>query len=262
MDFICLYICVLCMKVPIKPLRILAASFIGGLFSVLSLLLEGNGIVSVIITVFVGLLMCYVVFGCKNLIRFFVSFIIYLAVSFFMAGGLTVLYSWMNDILPSFSSVPVSPSEILFPAALLCAAASLFFSRVSNRYTNRKSAEIHIEHLGISLTVTALVDSGNLLCDPISGLPVILLSRRASLEFVPNGNFAPEFIAGLRGFEGKLRLIPVKQNGSTSILSAFSPTAIAVNGESRRCLVALSENEAFGGTDALVHPSLLPITNK
>lgn len=261
MDFICLYICSLCMKTAIKIRRLLLASVIGGIFSVISLILQGNNIISFFLTLCVGILMCYIVFSCKAPLRFLFSFIIYLAVSFFMGGGLTFLYSWLNSFLPTSSPVPLSPSEILFPAALLCAVASLFLSHISNRYLNRKNAEIHIEHGQTSITINALVDSGNLLCDPISGSPVILLSTSASLNFIPSGNFSPEHVAELPEFNSKLRVIPIKQQEGTSIITAFSPQMITVNGETKRCLVAFTKTDSFGGTEALLPSSLLPLSS-
>ncbi len=261
MDFICLYICSLCMKTAIKPRRLLLAGAVGGIFSVISLILQGNPVISFLLTLCVGLLMCYIVFGCKTPLRFLVSFIVYLAVSFFMGGGLTFLYSWLNSLLPSASFLPVSPSGVLFPAALLCAVASLFLSHISNRYINRKTAEIHITHGKTDITLTALADSGNLLCDPISGVPVILLCRSASLEFIPSGDFSPEFVAELPEFTGKLRVIPMKNQEGTSIITAFSPQSITVNGESKRCLLAFTKTDSFGGNDALLPSSLLPFSS-
>lgn len=261
MDLICLYITSLCMSCTVKLKRLIFASCIGGIFSVLSLILEGNYIISFILTLFVGLLMCYTVFYQKHSgFKVVISFIIYLAVSFFMGGGLTFLYSWLNTNFSPISPLPPSATSLLFPAALLCAVASVFLSHISKRFLKAKQAEIHISHDEVDITLLALVDSGNLLSDPISGLPVILLSKEASLEFLPSDDFSPEFISDLPKFKRIIRVIPTKTIDGATILTAFIPQITEVNKERKKCLIAFSNAKSFGGCQALLPSSLLPVT--
>ena len=204
--------------------------------------------------------MCYICFSSFNDgLRLLICFVIYLAVSFFMGGGLTFLYSVFNTYLPKQEQTH-SASSLLFPAALLCAAASLFLSRISNRFLSGKQACLIISNRGKQAELTALVDSGNLLCDPISGLHVILLNQNTSRLFVENGDFSIDSLCTIEDFHDKLRAIPTKNMEGSLIITAFIPDSLKINGKESRGLVAFSNHTDFGGNQALLPSSLLPLT--
>ena len=81
-------------------------------------------------------------------------------------------------------------------------------------------ATVDVRHGAHHLTLTALIDSGNLLRDPVTGLPVIVISRRAAMRLVQ-----------LPG-EGKVvypfRLLTVRTVNGAGLMTVFHPDSVCL----------------------------------
>ena len=108
-------------------------------------------------------------------------------------------------------------------------------------------ATVDIRHGAHHLTLTALIDSGNLLRDAVTNLPVIVISRRAAMRLVQ----LPK--------EGKLtypfRLLMVRTISGTTMMTVFHPDSVCLllpSGWTRvETLLGVSP-EAYDGFQALV----------
>ena len=113
-------------------------------------------------------------------------------------------------------------------------------------------ATVDIRHGAHHLTLTALIDSGNLLRDGVTGLPVIVISRRAAMRLVQ-----------LPG-DGKLtypfRLLTVRTVSGTGVMTIFHPDSVCLllpEGWTRvETLLGVSP-EGYDGFQALVPASLM-----
>ena len=113
-------------------------------------------------------------------------------------------------------------------------------------------ATVDIRHGPHHLTLTALIDSGNLLRDTVSGLPVIIISRRAAQRLVQ----LPQ--------EGSLtypfRLLTVRTVSGTALMTVFHPDSVCLlleDGWTRvETLLGVSP-EGYDGFQALVPASLI-----
>lgn len=113
-------------------------------------------------------------------------------------------------------------------------------------------ATVDIRHGAHHLTLTALIDSGNLLRDGISGLPVIVISRRAAQRLVqlpPEGRLIYPF-----------RLLCVRTVSGTSMMMIFHPDSVylqTASGWQRvETLLGVSP-EGYDGFQALVPACLM-----
>ncbi|MBQ7848675.1 MAG: sigma-E processing peptidase SpoIIGA [Clostridia bacterium] len=100
-------------------------------------------------------------------------------------------------------------------------------------------------------TLTALVDSGNLLRDAVTGLPVIVISRRAAAKLLtlpPAGTLLPG-----------MRLMSVRTISGTALMTVLRPDAVRVlsggQWQDVRALIGLSP-DGYEGFQALL-PSCL-----
>lgn len=103
-----------------------------------------------------------------------------------------------------------------------------------------------------------LVDSGNLLCEPLGGHPV-LLAKPEALENL-FGDKKIEFDAGNISALGtdlarRVRFVPAKGVGGEKLLVGFIPDRLTVDGIGRDGVVAAEKND-YGGCDGIV-PSVL-----
>ena len=113
-------------------------------------------------------------------------------------------------------------------------------------------ATVDVRHGAHHLTLTALIDSGNLLRDPVTGLPVIVISRRAAMRLVQ-----------LPG-EGKVvypfRLLTVRTVSGNGMMTVFHPDSVCLlkNGAWVRVETLLGVSpEGYDGFQALVPASLM-----
>lgn len=113
-------------------------------------------------------------------------------------------------------------------------------------------AEVDIRHGAHHLTLTALIDSGNLLRDGVSGLPVIVISRRAAQRLVqlpPEGRLVYPF-----------RLMGVRTVSGTAMMMIFHPDSVyiqtATGWQRVETLLGVSP-EGYDGFQALVPASLM-----
>lgn len=84
-----------------------------------------------------------------------------------------------------------------------------------------RCATVEIIHGERCLRLTALVDSGNLLRDPITGLPVIVVSRKAASRLItlpPPGEIIPG-----------MRLISIRTVAGTSLMAVFRPRRVCLH---------------------------------
>ena len=112
-------------------------------------------------------------------------------------------------------------------------------------------ATVDVRHGAHHLTLTALIDSGNLLRDAVTGLPVIIISRRAAQRLVqlpPKGKVVYPF-----------RLLTVRTISGTALMTVFHPDSVCLllpEGWTRvETLLGVSP-EGYDGFQALV-PSCL-----
>ena len=106
---------------------------------------------------------------------------------------------------------------------------------------------------GRSLRTTALVDSGNLLHDPLTGLPVIVLPRRTAMRFMTlpaSGELSPG-----------MRLLSIRTAAGRSLLTLVRADRILIRQMPVDAILGLTDDD-HAAFDALVPASILPTDNR
>ena len=120
----------------------------------------------------------------------------------------------------------------------------VFYSIVKKILMSKKPEELmydcFIELNGKNTVIKAFLDTGNSLKDAITGLPVIIIGRHAAESIL---NDIENFLE-LKSYTEKLKIIPYKTaDGMSSILPAFKPDRVTVNGNSIDVIVAVSKDD-------------------
>ncbi|MBP3645442.1 MAG: sigma-E processing peptidase SpoIIGA [Clostridia bacterium] len=164
--------------------------------------------------------------------------------SFLLGGAMTAL---INAGLSPAAAAAVSMGMSL--------AAYLLITLLPGAMCDVRQVEIRVEDRAILLP--AMLDSGNLLRDPVTGLGVLVIPRKAVRTLFPDAKNLSDLTLLPLGF----RLLNVRTAAGSALLPMFRPDLcrIYLNGKScdARLLVAVAGCD-YSGAQALVPMSALP----
>ena len=270
MDFLSLYIVGRLMHFRMKAWRVISGASLGALYGVLELLLLCAAFGKMIITLFVLMSMCAIAFGFRSFRTYLASAALTFGVSMLIGGMMTSAFLKLGGqasyieiggtIETVYGDLPVWKFAVF---ALLSAVATWVLGKLFRRKRSLRTCALRVTFDGNENELTALVDSGNLLEEPVSGTPVIFLKGKAARMLPAYLLCAMKSGAASLSSEnvGKLRVIPSRTVAGNGILLAAVPENIALftgrGWEDRRALIAVDFSEGdFGGFEALV-PEIL-----
>lgn len=159
--------------------------------------------------VMLNLLLPFVALGNLPRIRRIRAAGAYLLLNLLLEGSLRVLYS---------AGLPA------LPAVLLASAGTLLLPGLGQRMRPLPVTRVEVRWRGRSVCLSALVDSGNLLRDGVTGLPVVVCSQQALSPLLPRmlPGMLPE------GF----RYLSVRTAAGSTLMPCFHPEGLRLLGNS------------------------------
>ena len=239
---------------PTARLRLAAAAAIGGAYAVAAALPPLKFLENPLIVIAAGLLIVTAAFGGQP--RLARITVIFFAISATFAGAamaISLIFGGSSP-LPGGMLVPVRIDLLLISFAVCYAATALVFRRTAGNKGGIVPLTVRQGDRVVELR--ALVDSGNSLTDPMTGVPVIVTGVADAKNLFPK-----EIRTAVEGVERRgavlvmeeimthacpmrFRLIPYSAVGiSGGMLLAFRPDEVVIDGEKKSgMLVALSPN--------------------
>ena len=255
MDYLSLYAVARLLALPTKTVRILTGAALGGIYGVASVLLSLRGIIGMLLAFFVSCGMARIAYGHPDSLRGFLRAVFSVwGIGATIGGGMTLISGF-------FHGTAAYASYMDYPAVI---AAVVLFVRMLARRGGRGYAEISFAYGENRYTGRALVDSGNLLRDPLSGLPVILIRSSDARTFAGgevDGKFAGHF--GERaGMSPGIRAVPVHGTDGCHILYGFLCPEIQIrkgkHPVTRSAVICVDRMSGdYGGCGVLLPASLL-----
>ena len=248
MNYIILYATGLISKSKKSYIRMFLASLIGAIYATLEYVLKVNIYSNIILKTILSIIIVYVAFYpqdvkkmCKQLLLFYVTT--------FTFGGIATYLIYVlkpqNIIIKNGMYVGTYVLKVIFIGAIVGTIILVTaFKMAKNKLTKKDMiCKVKIKLNGKEETVEAMVDTGNMLKEPITGTPVVVVERTSLYELLPKeilnntesilgGDFEkiPEEIKN--EYVPKLKLIPFtslgKQNG---MLVGIKPEKIEVINE-------------------------------
>ena len=179
---------------------------------------------------------------------------VFLALSAALGGAL-----WALELNFGYIRLDLRLLTVFF---LLAYAALRFIFSASAHVSGRSLRLMEIHMFSRSCRLTAMVDSGNCLTDPVSGAPVAVVCPQALKELFGSAgslleiNDPVELLSSSSAFpelKGRLRLIPFSALGGRGLLPVFKPDSLLIDGrEDRDRLVAISPKAAGAGFDGII----------
>lgn len=259
-----------------RRLRLFAGALIGAVYSLFIYFPQVQFLYSAAVKILASLLIVAVSFHFSTLRGLLKLLIVFYAVSFLFGG--IIFAVWLFAAPPGLL---VRNGVVYFdidPVALiLLGGASYAAVRLTERLIRRKrslgcTCELVIAVGESSVSLRALVDTGNELFDAISGYPVVIAEYGPLRRLIPpplgevfrSGGAGSTGALLASGWAGRFRMIPYSSVGSGGLLPAFRPdTLILRTGEkeykTKEVLVAVTADKLsdVGNYHALVGPSLL-----
>ncbi len=256
MDLLCLMTVGSLLHRRVQRLRAILAAVLGGLYAAASLLLGLDGVFGFVCDAGVAILLCVIAFHTRGerprtALKCAAVFVL---VSMLLGGVMTGLYSLLNRLHLPLETLQGDGLSVWIFALLTAVAgvatarggAFLGFSKKTSHVT------VHAALFGHLVELRAMVDSGNLLRDPVSGKSVIV----ADLERVKSA-LPPDLVhafqngdplSWLSTYENAKRARPIPTQSATgqSILLALVPDSLTLT----------VENETYPA-DYLIAPSSL-----
>lgn len=242
MDFLGLFLATRLLGRSGSILRLVLASIFGGLYSCITLIfpLQTLSLLSLAIDALACLMMAFIAVFKRKAPRGVISFaLVYGAVSILLGGAMTALFYLFNrlGLDKVFSGVEAESDGIsvyIFAIfAALSGGATLLGGRFFRRRALRQGGAIEIEYRGRRVSLTCICDSGNLLREPISQRPCILveldslsgLLSDSILRYIKSG--ALDKIPHTEA--SRIRMIPASGAVGRSLLIGFRPDRILLD---------------------------------
>lgn len=272
MDFLGLFLASALYGGRIRLWRLFLASVLGGAYACIALFFHTSGLLAFLLDALFCVAMSFIaLFEKSSPFKFLPFSLVYGAVSILLGGAMTALFHLFNKIGidKAFSGEQNGGDGVsvwLFAAlAALSAALTSFGVKAFRRRGARREGRIVIRHRGHTVRIPCLCDSGNLLREPISRLPCIVVDPEAL-----RGILSKSVIKSVREgdtsvlcslLELKARIIPVSTASGEAILIGIRVDSLRLDmgkGESEveAYLTLSGERITVNGIKALVPSEL------
>lgn len=193
MDTVLLMVSAFLLRKRLKTIKIIIGSVFLALYGCFIFFKEISFVYSLFFKISMSCAACFFVFGKKSLIK---STAVFWIVSV-MCGGIifavSVMTSFGATVQMMMSNMTVY-FNINLPVQILGCALLYFFAEAYRRICVRSFskdkciADVSFVYLGKTYKVKTLVDTGCGLTEPLSGAPLLVVSKRSVQDIVPNGS--------------------------------------------------------------------------
>ena len=222
MDFEGLFLTAKLLHKPFSLWRAALFSAFGAVYAVAALFFSTTGAMAFFLDLLVCYLMCLGTFFQKGKGRGVVlPFLFYFGVSFAVGGVMSGMASLLSHIeLPLGSASGGVSTGTFFLLAAVGGVTTFLWGRITRSKRGARHADTTIEMAGKRVVVRGLVDTGNLMSDPLSARPVAILSERVAQRL-----FSPSLFALLQTGDTKgLATLPVKEAKRVRLLPTTTVT--------------------------------------
>lgn len=244
-----------------ERIRLCLAALFGGASSLLIFLPTIPSAINILFAVGISALMTLIAFGFVSKSAFFRTLIVLYALSSAYSGLMLLLWSIGSARNLSVNNgivyINLDPALLILSTVIIYAVMSLCSCRLRSRNLHRAACTVSIFGNGSRVDMDGLIDTGNVLTEPFSGLPVIIADRSRLSRILPDfvlhaadGNF------NTASPPHNIRIIPFQSAGGSGVYIAYRPerTDIDICGKTAaniKAYIALADN---GCSTAIVNP--------
>lgn len=246
MNYIILFASNYILKEKVRHVRLLLSAFLGAIYAIITYMQLLKVYSNIIMKIILSIVMVYIAYKPKKIKKLFKQLILFYLISFVFGGCSFALLYFVKPqeiIMKNGMYVGTYPLKIAILGAIVgFVIAVIAFKIVKTRLRkNDMFCKIKIFLEEKSVEIIAMLDTGNLLKDPISRMPVVIVEKEIIEKIFPSnilenlqniiGGDAKEELYGEETLKylSKFRVIPFnslgKQNG---MLLGFKPSKLIV----------------------------------
>lgn len=253
LDYLCLFIAGRLLNRGGKAYRLLTGAAIGGFYSFLPYITDFPVYITLPLHLIAAALICLAAFGKSDLKGFLILTGTFIVSSALLGGMVTAFYSLSGRYSDGVYSEVSALSFCLI--CVFSALIALSYGLICRKKIHTRSAEVRIYVGNERFDANLLCDSGNLVTEPFSALPVIVISAAC----LPHPYDMPE--SGL--FPKPIRAIPFSTSAGKSCFLGFRPDKIELISPLRKpkkieAFIGIdTERKSYSGYDGLIPTSVL-----
>lgn len=228
-------------KSKMKLTSIMLSSTIGGIFSILNYLMNINSLENMVLKIIISILMMLIAFNDYKIKKLIKQLLLFYLVSFTFGGIAFMLLFFIkpqNIIMKSNHLVGTYPIKITILAGILGFVVIFLIEKIIKDRLNKKSmiCDLEIFYDGKIRKIKTMIDTGNLLKEPISKNDVIIVEKE-SLEGIVSKDILENIKYILKGkwiqekniYSYKIKLIPFSSLGNDNgLLLGFKPDYVKI----------------------------------
>ena len=233
MNYIILYATGIIAKIKTKKLRLLISSAIGAIYVAIQYITNLKMYSNMIIKIILSILMVFIAFNPQSVKQMSKQLLLFYLTTFTFGGVATYLIYVIkpqNIIIKNGMFVGTYVLKTIFLGAILGTIIIVIAFKISKNKMTKKDmlCRTKIKLEGKEIILNTMLDTGNMLKEPISGDPVIVVERTSLYELIPKEilNHSEEILGGdfekipeniKKRYISKFKMIPFsslgKQNG-------------------------------------------------
>lgn len=245
MNYIILLATGIILKIKIKHLRLIIASLIGAIYSIFGYISNIKIYSNMILKVILSVIIIYVAYNPQNVKKMWKQLLVFYLTSFAFGGAsfaLIYIIKPQDILMKNGLFLGTYPLKTVILAAIIAFILIIGVFKIVKTKISRKDIfkNVKIDIEGKEIIVKTMVDTGNMLKEPISGKPVIVVEHTLLYDILPKeilnnlekilgGDFENLSDEVKNKYISKLKFIPFsslgKQNG---MLVGIKPTYIEV----------------------------------
>lgn len=254
-----------------KTIRLVFGEILSGIYSLYILFPETDLFLSVIVKFMMAVSIVWCVFGFKSLKSFIKITLCFYAINFLFSGlmlGLWILFRpssmEMNNGVVYFN---ISPGVLIASTIVSYFIIEIFYRVIGKNHMKNSFYDIKINIDNSPVKLRAKVDTGNILREPFSNLPVIIVRKSTAEKIIPQkllyllDNYYENNACNISNYELKypIRMVPFKTVAGSGVFPAFKPKNI-VNPEGilKKAYIAICPDRTLSEEiGALINPELI-----
>lgn len=251
------------LNLKLKLSRLILGEILGAIYSLYIFIPEPNIFISILIKLFMSIIMVAVSFEFRKIKQFLKIIVCFYAVNFAFSGIMFTLLCVfkpsgmiMNNDIVYFNISPLT--------LIISTVVSYIIIEIINRVIEKKQLKSSKYEIGIKfkdkyIVLNAKIDTGNLLKEPFSNLPVIVVKKSEINLLIPEFNIFESIENQNEIKKLKIRMIPFKTVSGTGILPAFKPEYVVLKGNlKKQAYIAVCSDEYFlEDISCLANPEIL-----